>query len=58
VITDAHGVSKFGLLHGQWLAGTLAGMLYAGAAVRGRQLWIAVVAHATTNLMFGVYVFP
>jgi exosortase E/protease (VPEID-CTERM system) len=39
----------FGLLHGRWLAGTLAGMAYAGAQYRRGRLADAVVAHATTN---------
>ena len=46
----------FGLLHERWLAGTLAGMLYAHAAIRGGQLSSAVVSHATTNLLITVYV--
>ena len=46
----------FGLLHGQWLAGTLAGMAFAGALYMRRQLPDAVVAHATTNALLTVYV--
>src|SRR5262249_9151685 len=39
----------FGLLHGQWLAGTFAGMAYAGVVYRTGRLRDAVVAHAVTN---------
>ena len=39
----------FGLLHEQWLAGTLAGLAYAAVyRLRGR-LFDAVLAHAVTN---------
>ena len=44
----------FGFLHDQWLAGTLAGMIYAAVyGYRGR-LSDAVIAHATTNAMITV----
>lgn len=39
----------FGSLHGRWLAGTLAGMLYAAAAYRRGRLSDAMLAHAVTN---------
>jgi exosortase E/protease (VPEID-CTERM system) len=39
----------FGLLHGRWLAGTMAGMAYALAVYRRGKLGDAIVAHATTN---------
>jgi exosortase E/protease (VPEID-CTERM system) len=39
----------FGLMHGRWLAGTLAGMAYALAVYRRGKLGDAVVAHMTTN---------
>jgi exosortase E/protease (VPEID-CTERM system) len=47
----------FGLMHGRcWLAGTLAGMLFAVALrLRGR-LADAVLAHATTNALLAIYV--
>jgi len=41
----------FGLLHQRWLAGTIAGMLFALAYYRRRSLVDAVAAHATTNAM-------
>jgi exosortase E/protease (VPEID-CTERM system) len=46
----------FGALHGRWLAGTLAGMLYALALYRRGKLADAVLAHATTNALIAVYV--
>jgi exosortase E/protease (VPEID-CTERM system) len=48
----------FGAFHGQlWLAGTLAGMLFALALYRTRSLGDAVLAHATTNALIAAYVF-
>lgn len=46
----------FGALHGRWLAGTIAGLLYAFAVRRRGNLTDGVVAHATTNLFIAVYV--
>jgi exosortase E/protease (VPEID-CTERM system) len=46
----------FGAMHGRWLAGTLAGMLYALALYRRGRLADAVLAHATTNTMIAIYV--
>ena len=47
----------FGLLHGQrWIAGTLAGMLYAAVTRRRGSLGDAVTAHATTNALIAVLV--
>lgn len=39
----------FGVLHGRWLAGMLAGVAYALALYRRRELADAILAHATTN---------
>ena len=44
----------FGLLHGRWFAGTLAGMAYAWAYHRRGKLADAVVAHAVTNGLIAV----
>jgi exosortase E/protease (VPEID-CTERM system) len=44
----------FGALHGQWLAGTTAGMLYAWAMCRRGRIADAMVAHATTNALIAV----
>jgi exosortase E/protease (VPEID-CTERM system) len=41
----------FGALHGQWLAGTMAGMFYAWAMYRRSRLGDAIMAHATTNAL-------
>lgn len=41
----------FGLLHGQWVAATLAGALFALASMQRGRLGDAVVAHATTNAL-------
>jgi exosortase E/protease (VPEID-CTERM system) len=46
----------FGLLHGRWLAGTLAGMAYAGALYRRERIGEAVYAHMTTNALIAAYV--
>jgi exosortase E/protease (VPEID-CTERM system) len=47
----------FGLLHGdRWLAGTLAGLLYAGAQKCRGRLGDAVVAHGITNALIAVWV--
>lgn len=46
----------FGLLHGRWLAGTLAGMLFAWALYRRGRLMDAVLAHATANGLITIYV--
>jgi len=48
----------FGAFHGQlWLAGMLAGMLFAFALYRRRSIGDAVLAHATTNGLIALYVF-
>ncbi len=46
----------FGLMHGSWLAGTLAGLAYAFAVYRRGKLLDAVLAHATTNGLLAGYV--
>jgi exosortase E/protease (VPEID-CTERM system) len=46
----------FGMLHGRWLAGTLAGIGYALALRQRGQLADAVVAHMTTNALIAAYV--
>ncbi len=49
--------AAFGLMHGdRWLAGTLAGLLYAGVMLRRGSIGSAVVAHATTNALIAVTV--
>jgi exosortase E/protease (VPEID-CTERM system) len=46
----------FGMLHGRWLAGTLAGIGYALALRQRGQLADAIVAHMTTNALIATYV--
>lgn len=47
----------FGLLHGdRWLAGTIAGLIYAAAFLRRGRIGDAVVAHATTNALLAAWV--
>lgn len=47
----------FGALHGsRWIAGSLAGLLYAYAAGRRGELGDALVAHATTNAILAAFV--
>jgi uncharacterized protein len=45
----------FGLEHTLWFAGAVAGISYALLYRRGN-LWLAVLAHAVTNLLLGVWV--
>ena len=46
----------FGLLHGRWVAGTFAGMLYALALYRRGRLGEAVLAHSLTNALIAAAV--
>jgi exosortase E/protease (VPEID-CTERM system) len=47
----------FGFLHGdRWLAGTIAGLLYAAVFLRRGRIGDAVGAHATTNALLAGYV--
>jgi exosortase E/protease (VPEID-CTERM system) len=47
----------FGLLHGdRWLAGTIAGLLYAFVYLRRGRIGDAVFAHVTTNALLAGYV--
>jgi exosortase E/protease (VPEID-CTERM system) len=47
----------FGLLHGErWLAGTIAGVIYAAALLRRRSIGDAIAAHATTNALIAGWV--
>jgi exosortase E/protease (VPEID-CTERM system) len=45
----------FGVLHSAWLAGSLAGLIYAGVYLRKGKLYDAVLAHAITNLLLALY---
>jgi exosortase E/protease (VPEID-CTERM system) len=46
----------FGLLHQQWIAGTISGMLFAISLYGRGRLSDAILSHATTNAMLAVYV--
>ncbi len=46
----------FGALHGNWIAGTVAGIAFAIALYRRGDLSDAVVAHGTANAMLAAYV--
>lgn len=46
----------FGALHERWLAGAMAGVVYAGVAWRTGSLRDAVIAHAVTNALIAVVV--
>jgi CAAX prenyl protease-like protein len=46
----------FMLAHTLWLAAILAGLAYAGLYLRTGKLWPAVIAHAVTNGVLGVWV--
>jgi exosortase E/protease (VPEID-CTERM system) len=47
--------AAFGLLHERWLAGIIAGMLFALAQYRRGRLGDAILAHAITNLLITLY---
>ena len=46
----------FVLAHPLWLAAAVAGLAYALIYIRTGRLWTAVIAHAVTNAMLGVWV--
>ena len=46
----------FGVLHGRWVAGILAGMLYAAAQYKRGEVSDAILAHAVTNGLLAAYV--
>lgn len=46
----------FGVEHGLWVAGILAGLAYGWLYIRSGSLWLPVVAHAVTNLLLGLWV--
>jgi len=47
--------AAYGLLHERWLAGILAGMVFAFAQYRRGRLTDAVLAHAVTNLLVALH---
>lgn len=46
----------FGFSHREWLAGILCGFAYQGLVIWKRRLGDAIVAHAITNLLLGLWV--
>lgn len=46
----------FGFAHSQWLAGILCGALYQWLVSRSGRLGEAMVAHAVTNCLLGIYI--
>ena len=46
----------FGFEHKQWLAGILAGLAYAFIYLRQGSLWSAILAHAVTNGVLGIWI--
>ncbi|MBJ7308718.1 CAAX prenyl protease-related protein [Rugamonas sp. CCM 8940] len=49
-------VILFGFEHSLWLAGIVAGAAYSVLYMRSRSLWTAVLAHAVTNGVLGVWI--
>lgn len=52
VVTSA----LFGMVHYQWLAGFLCGLLFQGLVLRKNRLGDAMTAHAITNFLLGVWI--
>lgn len=52
----AIGALLFGFEHNLWLAGIVAGLAYSVLYMRQRSLWSAIVAHAVTNGILGVWI--
>lgn len=46
----------FALEHSQWAAGAVAGVVYGLVYMRTGNLWVPIVAHATTNLVLGAWI--
>ena len=46
----------FGLEHTLWLAGIVAGLVYGWLYMKTKNLWMSVLAHATTNGCLGLWV--
>ncbi len=45
----------FGLLHGDWLGGAVAGLIYAFVRYKSKHILDAIVAHSITNALIFVY---
>jgi hypothetical protein len=46
----------FGVEHTLWLAGIAAGLAYGALYMKSNNLWVPVLAHATTNGLLGLWV--
>ncbi len=46
----------FGLEHGLWFAGILAGLAYGELYRRSSNLWMPIISHAVTNALLGCWV--
>ncbi len=46
----------FGFEHHRWLAGIIAGMVYAALLYRSKNLFSPILSHAVTNALLGIYV--
>lgn len=46
----------FGIEHNTWLAGVIAGIIYAWIYRRSGNLWVAIFAHAVTNAVLGGWI--
>ena len=49
-------VLLFGIEHNLWFAGVVAGVVYSLLYMRRGNLWSAIVAHAVTNGILGVFI--
>jgi hypothetical protein len=49
-------VVLFAFEHNQWLAGIVAGLAYSLLYMFQRGLWSAVIAHAVTNAVLGIWI--
>jgi len=48
--------AMFSLTHPEWLSAFLTGLAYNMVIYHTKNLWVCIVAHATTNLALGIYV--
>ncbi len=46
----------FGVEHALWLAGIVAGLAYGWLYMKSKNLWVPILAHATTNGLLGLWV--
>ncbi len=46
----------FAVIHHEWLAGLLTGLVYLGLMIKTRDVWAVAFAHVVTNLLLAIYV--